>query len=147
MTPVSGSTGGKDARPSTNDIPIPNHLSTRQQAAYRAGWQACHQHHTTTTQHMVETVRLHINDEPSGRVSDTATREVMRMARVEGGAIRAHRKAQGMTQAELAERALISRNHVGRVERGEQVPRRSTRLLFAAALGVGHDDLFTVEGD
>jgi transcriptional regulator with XRE-family HTH domain len=51
--------------------------------------------------------------------------------------IRALRKEAKLTQEELAERAGLSANYVGEIERGERNP--SALALFALASGAGVD--------
>lgn len=52
-----------------------------------------------------------------------------------GKRIRALRKEAKLTQEELAERAGLSANYVGEIERGERNP--SALALFALARGLG----------
>lgn len=57
-----------------------------------------------------------------------------------GDTLRAHRRAQGLTQESLAERALISEQAVGALERGDRrFPRRDTVTRLADALGLAGD--------
>src|SRR5437016_4340286 len=58
-----------------------------------------------------------------------------------GDALRSHRRAAGLTQEELAERAGVSPRSISGLERGEgATPRRDTLSLLERALGlVGHD--------
>jgi transcriptional regulator with XRE-family HTH domain len=58
--------------------------------------------------------------------------------------LRIFRIAAGLTQAELAEIALISRVQVGALERRKHRPRRATANALAAALGCGPEELFPV---
>lgn len=53
-----------------------------------------------------------------------------------------HRFSAGMTQAQLAERAGISRTAVANIERGEHGARPLTAKALAAALGVPVEQLF-----
>lgn len=55
--------------------------------------------------------------------------------------IRARRRATGLTQEALAERAGLSQKHVARMERAERVPTVHAVLLVARALGVSASDL------
>ncbi len=53
------------------------------------------------------------------------------------------RRAQGLTQAELAEASGVERSHLARIERGEvDEPRPDTLRRLAEALGVEVLDLF-----
>ena len=58
--------------------------------------------------------------------------------------LRRYRRAAGLTQAELAEQAGVSRQLVGATEAGRHLPRVDAGLALAAALGVGVDQLFSV---
>ncbi|WP_269714142.1 helix-turn-helix domain-containing protein [Caulobacter sp. NIBR2454] len=53
-----------------------------------------------------------------------------------GRAIRHHRKALGISQEELADRAGLHRNYVGLLERGERNPSYTTVCAVARALGI-----------
>ena len=57
------------------------------------------------------------------------------------GRIRERREAAGLTQAELATRAVIGRVTLTRIERGEHSPRTETLMAIARALGVDVEDL------
>lgn len=50
--------------------------------------------------------------------------------------IRVARQKQGWSQVKLAERAGISKYTVIRLEAGKNVPRRSTVMVLAIALGI-----------
>ncbi len=57
-----------------------------------------------------------------------------------GDVLTRYRKAAGLTQEELAERARLSRNAISALERGSrQKPRRDTVMLLAAALGLADE--------
>lgn len=58
-----------------------------------------------------------------------------------GAAIRAERKARDWSQENLAERADISLNWVGALERGEQSPTLDTMSQLACAFGISVRDL------
>ena len=49
--------------------------------------------------------------------------------------IRKHRKAKGLSQEALAERADIHHTHVGLIERGERTPGLDVAQRVARALG------------
>lgn len=53
-----------------------------------------------------------------------------------GREIRRHRKALGLSQEVLAERAGLHRNYVGFLERGERNPSATTIFGLARTLGV-----------
>lgn len=55
--------------------------------------------------------------------------------------VRRARRRRGWSQLELAERADISVNHVGLIERGRRVPSIDVALRLASALGVTLDRL------
>jgi DNA-binding XRE family transcriptional regulator len=57
-------------------------------------------------------------------------------------ALRRERERQGVSRARLAQRAGISADHLGRIERCEADPRMSVLLALAAALGRSLRDLF-----
>jgi DNA-binding XRE family transcriptional regulator len=59
--------------------------------------------------------------------------------------IRALRDAAGLTQADLAGRAGVSRQLIGAVETGRHLPRVDAALAIAAALGVEVTELFRDE--
>ncbi len=55
--------------------------------------------------------------------------------------LKSYRLARGMSQEELAERAGLSRDAIGLLERGERRnPRRDTVALLAQALGLSADE-------
>ena len=53
-----------------------------------------------------------------------------------GALVRHHRQGRGLTQSQLAERADISVEFVGRIERGQAAPALGTLLTIAEALDV-----------
>ena len=56
--------------------------------------------------------------------------------------LRVYRVARNLTQAELADRAGITRVTVGALERGENVPHLGTAQRLAEVLGVEIGELF-----
>jgi predicted ATPase/transcriptional regulator with XRE-family HTH domain len=63
-----------------------------------------------------------------------------------GGLLRDHRRAAGLTQEELAERAGVSPRSISELERGgSHIPRRDTVSLLARALGLSPADRETFE--
>ena len=58
-----------------------------------------------------------------------------------GDVVRTYRRAAGLTQEAVAERAGLSTKHVARVERGERTPTVHAVLLLASGLGVPAVDL------
>jgi transcriptional regulator with XRE-family HTH domain len=60
--------------------------------------------------------------------------------------LRTLREARGWTQAQLAERAGLTREYVGRLEGGRQDPRLSVVRRLAKALGVTVNDLLGTTG-
>lgn len=65
-----------------------------------------------------------------------------------GRRLRARREAQGLTQAQLAERVGITDNYLSAVERGVKLPTLVTLEAFAKALNVQPSDLLaTSKGD
>ena len=61
--------------------------------------------------------------------------------------IRVHRAIRDLTQADLAERAGITRASVNAVEGGRMVPSIFLALKLARALEVSVDDLFCLPGE
>jgi transcriptional regulator with XRE-family HTH domain len=61
-------------------------------------------------------------------------------------ALRAAREAREMSQAELSERAALSVEAYGRLERGRVLPRAETLVRLAEALRVPTDRLLGVRG-
>jgi putative transcriptional regulator len=61
--------------------------------------------------------------------------------------IRVHRAMRGYTQAELAERAGITRASVNAIEGGRMIPSIYLALKLASALDVSVDDLFSLAGE
>jgi putative transcriptional regulator len=59
-----------------------------------------------------------------------------------GNRLREARAAAGLTQAELAERVLVSRKTVNTVENGVFIPSTLLALKLAATLKVRVEDLF-----
>ncbi len=57
--------------------------------------------------------------------------------------LRTLRIAAGLTQAELADRAAVSRQLVGAAEAGRNLPRVDAGIALASALGVGVEELFS----
>lgn len=62
-----------------------------------------------------------------------------------GNRLKEERTAQGLTQAELALRAGLSRKTVNTVENGVFTPSTTVALLLAAALGKTVEALFFLE--
>lgn len=62
--------------------------------------------------------------------------------RLLGLRIREVRRQAGLTQSELAEKASLSLNFIGTVERGRNVPSLMTLFRIARSLGVTVSDLF-----
>ena len=58
-----------------------------------------------------------------------------------GARVRYHRKQNGLSQEQLAERISTSNVHISNIERGEKVPSLEVILSIANALSVSADDL------
>ena len=58
-----------------------------------------------------------------------------------GARLRAQREALGWTQATLAEKAGVSPNYIGVLERGLKLPTLDTLVLLAKALGMSPAEL------
>jgi putative transcriptional regulator len=58
--------------------------------------------------------------------------------------VRAHRETAGLTQAELAEKAGVTRKTINTVERGHYVPSTVLALRLARELEVTVEDLFAL---
>ena len=56
-----------------------------------------------------------------------------------GENIRKFRRMQKMSQADLAEKAGLSTNYIGSLERGEKVPALDTLIIIMNSLGVSAD--------
>lgn len=63
------------------------------------------------------------------------------------GKIREARKAAGMSQAELAEKAGLTQSHVSRLENGDHSPSHQTVKKIADALGIPHRELDPSAGE
>ena len=80
---------------------------------------------------------------PSDPLAETANRASLSF----GELLREHRRAAGLTQEEMAERAGISPRSVSELERGgPHAPRRDTVALLARALGLTASDREMFEG-
>lgn len=64
----------------------------------------------------------------------------------EGARLRRAREAAGLSQAELAARAGVSRQLVGAAEAGRHLPRVDAALALARVLGAGIEGIFGPEG-
>ncbi|MBM4386168.1 MAG: helix-turn-helix transcriptional regulator [Deltaproteobacteria bacterium] len=64
-----------------------------------------------------------------------------------GERVRFLRKASGMSQKELGERAAINYKYIGEIERGTKNPSFEVMLKISKALKVEITDLLTSEGD
>jgi putative transcriptional regulator len=61
--------------------------------------------------------------------------------------LRVQRAMHDLTQADLAERAGITRASVNAIEGGRMIPSVLLALKLARALGVSVDDLFSLSGE
>jgi transcriptional regulator with XRE-family HTH domain len=77
----------------------------------------------------------------SRRVQDHAILEQL------GARLRAARKAAGLTQARLAERAGLQTNSVSLMESGSLAPTLTTLFLLARAIGLAPRDLLDFEDE
>jgi putative transcriptional regulator len=59
--------------------------------------------------------------------------------------MKVQRAARDLTQAELAERAGITRKSINAIEMGHMVPSTILALKLAQALGVTVEELFSIE--
>lgn len=64
-----------------------------------------------------------------------------------GGRIRLLRRSSKLSREQLAERARISSNYLGEIERGEKWPSLEVIGSLAAALGVSPSDFFDFESE
>ncbi|MGP9821340.1 helix-turn-helix transcriptional regulator [Salinarimonas sp. NSM] len=69
----------------------------------------------------------------------------MELEAILGANVRALREARGLTQAQLGERAGVSDQLIGRMERAEGEPTLKSVKKIAAALGADPLDLFSRE--
>lgn len=60
-----------------------------------------------------------------------------------GAVLRSHREEQGLTLAELADRAGLHLQAVARLERGEREPSWATAVALAVALGLTPNDFLS----
>lgn len=69
---------------------------------------------------------------------DTSSQELFRIYNASsiGAAIRHYRKGEGLTQAELAERAGVSRYYISQLERGLETEQLRRTLVVLRQLGV-----------
>lgn len=63
-----------------------------------------------------------------------------------GAAVRARRKAIGLSQEALADLAEIDRSHMGKIERGERNVSLMNIIRIARAVGVRPSDLLSESG-
>ncbi len=75
---------------------------------------------------------------PGTRASEAGRETMGRVVAV----LRRERERQGITRSRLAQRADISSDHLGRIERGEADPRMSVLVALAAGLGTSLRDVF-----
>jgi DNA-binding XRE family transcriptional regulator len=75
---------------------------------------------------------------PGSRASEAGRETIERVVTV----LRRERERQSISRTRLAQRADISPDHLGRIERGEADPRMSVLLALTAALGTSLRDLF-----
>jgi transcriptional regulator with XRE-family HTH domain len=82
------------------------------------------------------------------RVVDEQEREQFRLEarRDFGVSLRRERKAAGLTQEGLAEKAELHRTHIGLLERGKRTPELTTILLLAGALDIAAGRFFESDG-
>lgn len=71
--------------------------------------------------------------------------QVKELLNVLGGHMRARRKALGLTQEQLAERAGLSTNYIARLELGSNTPSLPALICLAKALSVPVSDLLSVD--
>jgi transcriptional regulator with XRE-family HTH domain len=78
--------------------------------------------------------------EADGRVTDAELDPVL-----VGAQVRRRRRAAGLSQAQVAERAGVSRQAMSALESGRHLPRVDAALAIAAALGTTVEDLLALE--
>lgn len=71
----------------------------------------------------------------SGRPFGTKTFD-LNTARIFGEILREYRRAKGLSQEALAEITNLDRNHIGKIERGENLPTLGVLLRLARGIGV-----------
>jgi transcriptional regulator with XRE-family HTH domain len=64
-----------------------------------------------------------------------------------GGRLRELRRAAGLSQEQLAQRASLTQTHVSRLERDISAPHYSTIFRLARALDVEPEDLIVLQED
>ena len=60
-------------------------------------------------------------------------------------AIKVERAKKGLTQQDLAEKVLVSRQTINSIEKGKYVPSTVLALKIARVFGVGLEDIFELE--
>lgn len=78
--------------------------------------------------------------------ADTSTDDGSAILAALGAAIREHRTAAGLTQAQLAERAGIGRPHLNHIEGGRKSPTVVVLVHLARGLGVDPAALLQTQG-
>lgn len=78
--------------------------------------------------------------------ADTSTDDGSEILAALGAAIREHRTAVGLTQAQLAERAGIGRPHLNHIEGGRKSPTVVVLVHLARGLGVDPAALLQTQG-
>ena len=73
-------------------------------------------------------------------------RHLFDLSGLRGNAVRDARTATGLTQEKLAEKASLSKNAVGNIERGEFDVTVATLARIAAALGRSGSDMLLAAG-
>lgn len=71
----------------------------------------------------------------------------MQLQAIFGSNVRHHRRSQGLTLEELADAVGVSRETVGKIERGTSAPLFETAERIAAALNVSPATLFTGQAE
>lgn len=59
--------------------------------------------------------------------------------------IKVERAKKGLTQQDLAEKVLVSRQTINSIEKGKYVPSTVLALKIARVFGVGLEDIFELE--
>jgi transcriptional regulator with XRE-family HTH domain len=82
----------------------------------------------------------------SGILEPMRSREEIQDAKILGQALVALRVAKGLSQAQVVQRARVSRQALSNIENGRNQPSQATLKKVLRAIGVSHADLLSAQG-